>query len=441
MKASPAAPVASGLGGRDSAAHVAVAMLTVAVYLGLGKAAGALREVAVAWRHGVGPTLDAYVFVSGLYAWLPSLAFTVLSAVLVPIIAVRDGSAPAQRRFLGELLSACLLLGAVFTLAAWFAAAGLAAIARPDDPAVASQVEPVARSLAPALLLGVAIAPASVLLLGQGRHVNTLFEGLPALAVLIAVLAWAGTGALVWGLLAGMALQLGALVAALVRTGGMPRPVLGLSAYEWHAFGRALGVMAAGQALMSLVTVVDQFVAMRLGEGQLSTFGYANRTLALATGLGGTVVARAVLPATASLMAAGRTAQAVELARTWSIRVLGAGMLAASVAWVLAPPTVDLLFVRGAFGQDEATAVTEVLRWGLLQLPFYFAGVVLVQLLASQRRYRAIAAVAAANLVVKLAANAVLVPWLGAAGLMAATAAMYLFSATALWRLSRRTAP
>lgn len=437
MKGAPGSPaaVAPGAGG----AGVALAMLTVAAYLGLGKAAGALREVAIAWRHGVGPILDAYVFVSGLYAWLPSLAFVVLSAVLVPIVAAGGGDR-ARCRFIGEVLGACLLLGGVFSLAAWLSAAELAAIARPDDPAVASQVEPVARSLAPMLLLGVAIAPVSVLLLGQGRHVNTLFEGLPALAVLVAVLAWAGTGALVWGLLAGMALQLGALVGALARSGGMPRPALGVSAPEWAAFGRALGVMVAGQALMSLVTIVDQFVAMRLGAGQVSTFGYANRTLALASGLGGTVVARAVLPATASLVAAGRTAQALALARTWSLRVLGLGALAAAAAWVLAPAIVELLFVRGAFGHDEAVAVTDVLRWGLLQLPFYFTGVVLAQLLASQRRYREIAAVAAANLVVKLAANAFLVPWLGAAGLMAATAAMYLFSAAALWMLTRRTA-
>ena len=69
--------------------------------------------------------------------------------------------------------------------------------------------------------------------------------------------------------------------------------------------------------------------------------------------------------------------------------------------------------------------VVEVLRYGLTQLPFYFAGMVLVSLLASQGRHRVIAVVASSNLLVKLVAMTVLTPVLGINGIALATSVMY----------------
>src|SRR3546814_4343245 len=52
--------------------------------------------------------------------------------------------------------------------------------------------------------------------------------------------------------------------------------------------------------------------------------------------------------------------------------MMGAGAAAVAIAWALAPWGVALLFERGAFTADNTQAVAQVLRWGLLQLPFYF---------------------------------------------------------------------
>ena len=65
---------------------------------------------------------------------------------------------------------------------------------------------------------------------------------------------------------------------------------------------------------------------------------------------------------------------------------------------------------------------------GLLQLPFYFGVLILVQLLASQNRYRLMSGIAVANFALKAALNAVLAPRMGAAGIMLATSLMYLLS-------------
>jgi len=106
----------------------------------------------------------------------------------------------------------------------------------------------------------------------------------------------------------------------------------------------------------------------------------------------------------------------------------GAGVTA--VAWVLTPWGVSLLFERGAFTAADTAAVAHVMRWGLLQLPFYFGVLILVQLLASQNRYGIMATIAVLNFLLKAGMNFVLAPVMGTAGIMLATSLMYALSYT-----------
>ncbi|KOF52206.1 hypothetical protein AD428_21780 [Achromobacter sp. DMS1] len=122
--------------------------------------------------------------------------------------------------------------------------------------------------------------------------------------------------------------------------------------------------------------------------------------------------------------------------------MVGAGAAAVAVGWVLAPWGVSVLFERGAFTAANTQAVAHVLRWGLLQLPFYFGVLILVQLLASQNRYRIMAAIAVGNFALKAVLNMVLAPRMGAAGIMLATSLMYVLSylcyLAAVWRRETR---
>lgn len=59
----------------------------VAVFLLLGKAAGAVKEMAVAYRYGVSDAVDAYQFTMTMATWLPVTIVGVLSVVLIPVLA------------------------------------------------------------------------------------------------------------------------------------------------------------------------------------------------------------------------------------------------------------------------------------------------------------------------------------------------------------------
>ena len=103
--------------------------------------------------------------------------------------------------------------------------------------------------------------------------------------------------------------------------------------------------------------------------------------------------------------------------------------------------TAQRVFEHGAFTSDDTDAVTGVLRWGLLQMPFYFALIAGQQALFSFSRYRLALGIAAASLAVKILLSVLTVPDLGIAGLMLATAGMYAVSSGitvyALVRLQR----
>src|SRR5690606_577761 len=139
--------------------------------------------------------------------------------------------------------------------------------------------------------------------------------------------------------------------------------------------------------------------------------------LALLLGLGAASVGRAALPVLADVQSRGDAARARSMALKWSVLMLLAGAAATAIGWVLAPWGVALLFERGQFTAQNTLAVAQVLRWGLLQLPFYFGVLVLVQLLASQNRYRIMAFIAVANFALKALMNYLLAPIMGTAGI------------------------
>jgi peptidoglycan biosynthesis protein MviN/MurJ (putative lipid II flippase) len=181
--------------------------------------------------------------------------------------------------------------------------------------------------------------------------------------------------------------------------------------------------MLVGQALMSLTTIVDQFFAAHLGTGAIATLSYANRILTLILGLGAMVVSRATLPIFSKAQAQGG-GQMHRVAGQWAGLLFGLGVVAMLGGWWLASWGVRLFFERGAFTGDDAEVVAAVFRYGLPQLPFYFAGLVLVSLLVSKRRYRAISVIGVFNLVVKIVFSALMVPYFGVSGLMISTTIM-----------------
>ena len=418
--------------------HHAIArgMAWVALFVLLGSVARAAREVAIAYRYGVGAEVDAYLFVFNLVNWPVSVWFSVLTVVLVPLSTrIRQGVSAELPRFRSELLGLTLLLGLALAFLSWL---GLPFLLRSSWTGLPSATLAIAINMVPTLTLlapmGVVISLFSAWMLAAGRHANTLLESVPALAVLTALLAFPGGGVepLVWGTLAGFAFHLASLAVPLARQDEIEAPRFTRQSPQWTSFWQGFGIMLAGQALMSFTGIIDQFFAGHLGPGAIAALSYANRILLLLLGVGAMAVSRATLPIFSHAQAQGGE-HVNRVAIHWVRLMFALGVLTMLVSWLLAPWGVKLLFERGAFTAEDTIIVAKVLRYGLTQLPFYFAAIVMVSLLSSQGQYQAIALVTGSNLLIKLAALAIFTPDLGINGIAISTSFMY---ATALLLLS-----
>ncbi|MGB6155787.1 MAG: lipid II flippase MurJ [Castellaniella sp.] len=427
--------------------RIALGAARVAFFLLMGKAVGAFKEMAVAYRYGISDVVDAYQFTLTLANWLPVTLVGAFSVVLIPaLVRSRRGSTHQHGRFLGELQAWALALGLLLALVLVLAWPWVLEIA---GQGLSANVQGMSQLLilgfAPAALFTITTGLSAARLRAHERHINTLLDSLPALMILLWVLAapaGAGVMPLLWGTLLGYALQAFFQRLLAQRADAVSTPLhLSQQAPQWSTLAAAAGIMLIGQLAMSFVGPIDQYTAAQLGQNANATLGYAARLLSLMIGLGAASVGRAALPVLADIQGRGDAAHARAMALKWSAVMLVIGAVVVVLGWWLAPWLVSVLFERGAFGAQDTQAVAHVLRWGLLQLPFFFGVLILVQLLASQNRYRWMAAIAVLNFLLKAFLNTVLAPRMGVAGIMLATSAMYALSYTAYLVLALRAAP
>jgi putative peptidoglycan lipid II flippase len=424
---------------RISGAHanhrrIATGALTIGVLTILAKIFVAGREVAIAWRYGISGTVDAYQLAFTIVTWVPMLLTGIMAVVLVPRLVSLDRRKYDRQPFLREFNATILVLGAAVAaitfLAAPFAAHLMASRLHPETVTLTIRM---VRWLSPVALFMIVSGYFTARLQAKERFGYTATEAVPALSVAVLV-----AGPFLFH--DALPLIIGAVVGHLVQTLVLARlvgssdPPFGTIAFthvspEWPAFYRSILVMAFGQLVITITMPIDQVFAGRLGEGAVATLGYATRMIALFTGLATVVIGRALLPVLSGAVADGERDLGRRQVLQWTMLMFAAGTLISVSLWTLMPELVKLLFQRGAFQANATLAVTSVTRFGIVQLPFYFAGIALVQWIAATGRYSELLAINAAALVVKVTLNLVLVPLFGLGGIMVATAAMYFATA------------
>jgi putative peptidoglycan lipid II flippase len=403
------------------------AVLSVAAFSLLGKLATAAKEVAVAWRFGVSTIVDAYLFVFNLVNWVVLIWFSVLTVVLIPLEARLRRESPEQlRTFRRELLGATIVVGLLLAAVAEMVIPVLLrshAVGLP--PRTAGSALEIVPTLAWLALVGPLVALYSTWMMSGGRNANTLLEGVPSLAILAAVLLTGGIDSLVWGTLVGVVVQLVCVAWPRIRSGDVGAPAFGLSSSAWGPFARGFALVLVGQVIFGVTTLIDQFFAASLGEGAISSLGYAARVVGLLNGVVAITATRATLPVF-SRATATDARRIRRVAFQWAALLGLAGAAAALIGLMSAPWIAKVLFERGTFTAHDTERVATLLRFGLLQLPFSFYSLVFVSLHSSRGAYRVLLLSGVLGLTVKVAAIWLLIGTFGVGALMMSTALMYL---------------
>lgn len=230
--------------------------------------------------------------------------------------------------------------------------------------------------------------------------------------------------ALAIGVMLGGVLQLLIQVPALMRIGMLPRIGLKPSALKrsWQHPGVRQMLMAMGPALLGvgvaqLSLVINTQIAIFVGEGAASWLTYADRLMEFPTALLGVALGVVLTPQLAAAQARGEV-QNYSALLDWGLRMVLLLALPCSVALLLfAEPMVAVLYHYGAFRPADVTQTSlAVMGYGVGLL-----GLVGIKVLApgffARFDTRTPVRIALVVLVLTQVMNALLVPWLGVAGL------------------------
>lgn len=405
---------------------IASGMLTVGGFLLAAKAIGLAKEMLVAWRYGVSELVDAYLLVFNLSQWPVAVLGGALVSSLIPLIArIRREKPEALELFRRELLGQLFVFGLLLALVGYWLLPWLFQQAWLDltdsQQNMALEFNSYLIWLIPVALVA---RLAAAWLMEQTSHLNSLLEAMPALCIGGLVIFYSDAEPLIWGTVAGFVLQMGLLLWRSGRLDGLVKPALSLRSEYWKPFMLGSLLLVAGQAFMSAVAIADQFFAARMEAGAISTLGYSNRLLALLMGLGATTIGRAILPVL-SRISSESSGKAYDFGRKWFWLLLGLGLAMGAAIYPVVSLLVELIFERGSFSANDSASVSEVIEFGLVQLPFYFASMVIFYALLSQRRHVAFVMLGLLGFVCKLIASAGFVSLWGLQGLMLATALTY----------------
>ena len=421
-------------------------MISVALFLLAAKAIAAGKEIVVAQAFGTSAALDGYLFVFTLYSVIGSTGYSVMYAVLVPLIAAKSAFPQSNRQFRSEALGLVLVLGlalgvlSALGINAWLTR-GNSGLSTECTAAALGAIWPLSVTVLLALLAGLM----STFIMSAGGYANTLLEAGPAIGIAVAVIVWpnASVGPLVFGTIAGYCLQLTCLAWLLRDSSSLSTPVLRFNSPLWRDLQLTSALVVLTCLLTGLGGALDLYFAADLEQGSIASMGYANRIMALFLGLLGTAVGRAALPTLSSTYATEPvTTTRVAIRYTWILGLVGSATLVLVVFG--AHLVVTVLFQHGAFSDTDSNKVSDVLVASAFQLPFYAAALMTLSLLTTARRYLAILIITAMALAAKVGSAFLLTRHFGLQGLMVSNAIMYailLFSSLVAIIAIHRTQP
>jgi putative peptidoglycan lipid II flippase len=327
-----------------------------------------LRELFIASQVGASLGLDALLVAAVIPQMGASLIASGTSAAVIPgyLDAEQRGGRAAADRLLGAVLTWTALIGLAITLLVLALPSLVIAVSGPGLPQ-ASQDEAAGYLvfLAPMLVLSAlgGLLAATFQIHDRLVPVAVAWAAGPLASLLGLVVLW--DTADLTAVAVAMTLQHGVvmviLVGAAARAGWLPRPTLRAPRSELVAFGRHAVPLTISSSVLQLNLLTDRAVATYLAAGAVSALRYAEGVIRLPLNAIGPAWSVAIYPA---LVRASQDREAQSLGRTASdaMRYIAAIFVPLSIATMaLAPLVVSVVYVRGAFGTEDATLTAATL--------------------------------------------------------------------------------
>ncbi len=354
---------------------------TVGFYTFISRILGLARDAVVAWAFGASRIADAFYVAFRIPNLLRRLvAEGALTIAFIPVYTEylkrsrEDGKAALSVIFtyLSLFLTGLTLCGIIFApllvkLIAW----GFA-----DDPSKFELTVFLTRLMFPYIFLISLVALAMGVLNSLKKfaapaaapiflNIGIIFGALVLSHYYSVPVVGLATGVLLGGIM-----QLALQIPSLMREGMIPR-----INFNWKhpALKGLLFLMipaAFGAAVYQINVLIVTLIASFLPEGSVSYLWYADRISEFPLGIFAIAVATATLP-TMSDQAAAKDIEALKDTMNYGLRLALLIAIPSSVGlYLLALPTVSVLFQRGEFTPATATATAGALSFFALKIPF-----------------------------------------------------------------------
>ncbi|MEZ5552632.1 MAG: lipid II flippase MurJ [Pseudomonadales bacterium] len=403
------------------------------------QSAGFVKLLLIAHLFGTSAVLDGYylslvvpTLVIGLLGGMLQTGFTPVYTALIA-----DSKQNADRLFSDVFWLTTIVLAPVCLFLALTAYPVAALLTLTEDTAV---LEATATSMRVIAIVMLANTLADFLALALNAHKRFFLSAAsPLVNVVVSTLALVvgplgDQRTLTYGLLAGVSAQLLILILGLHHGGtrlslNWPRLTPELRRVLSLVSMIALGVLAT-----NFNGAIDQIMASLLGEGAVSTIGYANRFHGLVVQILIIGVGTVLLPHVASMVAAGDSD---------SIRSVFGGIFlilaficsaAALLVTVMAPPVLQWLLTNNQLDLQGIQSISRVWMWYTFGLFPMAWGIYLARYFQAARLPLILTRLALVSCIANVALNLLLIGPFGLEGLAMSTSLVYLITGIALSR-------
>ncbi|MDR7866279.1 MAG: murein biosynthesis integral membrane protein MurJ [Sporomusaceae bacterium] len=410
---------------------------------------GLIREMVFAAFFGVSADMDVFLLAQVLPCTISTVLATSILAAFIPVYSrhMAKNGLQAGSELANRIVSGIFALATVFSILAYFAAPGLAALLVPDWPQeTRTKTIELVRILLPCFTGTLLLAVFNGVQQAGHRFIFPYLGPIVFnLTIVVSVLVFGTTGNIY---VLGNATTVGVLLQIMIQLYGLNQMHFKFSFVQpTSIFPKELMAFLLPALMVTIIVdaafIIDRMFVSLLPTGSIAALNYAYRVNSLTVNLVANSIAAGSYPVIAACV--GR-ADYNEMNRNigLSIRMaLFATIPAMVLILAFSEPIIDLLFQRGSFG---ATAVAKT-SMALFFLSFGMLGAgvlgILGQANCALQKSGLLLRVAAAMITVKLALSLAFVRIMAADGLALATSGAYLVGGGALlwlWNKDSNTA-
>ena len=410
------------------------AAITVGLFTTLVKLMAMAKELVVAWRFGIGDSVDAFLIALEIPALIINVIANSFAPALIPTyikVQEQKGNEAAHKLLSGTLFCGLSLLSVATILMIVAAPIYLPLIASGFDHEKLQLTFNLLYAIAPIVFLSGIVAIWGAVLNAQEKFALVSFAPIltPIITIILLIMAesWE-MFSLVLGLVVGLILQLIILGTALHRQNIPLFP-------KWYGFDEHLRQTAiqyipivAGALLICSTSPVDKTMAAMLPSGSVAALNYGHRLIASGIGLISTALSAAIIPYFSKMVAQGDWRLVNRTLRQYLGLIMMVTIPTTAIFILFSEPLIKFVFQRGLFTAKNSYLVSQIQNLFALKIPFYLGDFLLLKVIASMGENYILSWVAGFNLLVNIGLNYLFMQWLGVRGIALSTSCVYLLS-------------